>query len=91
VIERQENIDALRAGGTVFWLTAPPEVIVSRIEKDTERPPLVEGKSILEEVEEVLARRQDQYAAAAHFTIDTAERNPDEVADAIMAHWALAD
>jgi shikimate kinase len=91
VIERQENIDALRANGTVFWLTAPPEVIVSRIEQDTERPPLVEGKSFLEEVEEVLARRHDRYAAAAHFTIDTAEQNPDEVADAIMAHWESED
>jgi shikimate kinase len=87
VVERPENIEVLRANGTVYWLTAPAEVIISRIQEDADRPSLVEGKSFTEEVEEVLARRQEQYAAAAHVTIDTSDLNPDEVADAIQEHW----
>lgn len=87
VIERPENVEALRGNGRVYWLTASAEEIVARIQDDAERPPLVEGKTFTEEVEEVLARRRELYAAAAHVTVETAGRTPDAVADDIQADW----
>ena len=87
VIERAKNVEVLRRGGILFWLTAPVDVIVSRIESGTERPPLVEGKTFTQEVEDVLARRTAMYAAAAHQEIPTADQTVEEVAGAIAAHW----
>jgi len=80
---------ALRRNGRVFWLTAPVATIVARIETGTERPALTAGKSFTDEVAEVLARLAPLYAAAAHHTIDTADKTPAQVADAILALWQV--
>jgi shikimate kinase len=79
VILRQENVGKLRKNGTLIWLTAPPSVLSGRIHGDSERPALTQGKTFLEEVEEVLEERLPLYRAAAHRTIDTAEFTPEEV------------
>lgn len=80
VVTRQENVDALRAYGTVVWLTATPEEIASRIRDDGGRPSLTGTKSFLEEIEEVLAAREPLYRAAAHHVVSTSGRTPEEVA-----------
>jgi len=64
VILREENVKRLRENGLVFWLTAPPPVLTERIRDDTQRPALVQGKTFLEEVEEVLREREPLYRAA---------------------------
>lgn len=90
VIERTENVEVLGRGGILFWLTAPADVIVSRIESGAERPPLTAGRTFTQEVEDVLARRTPMYAAAAHHEIPTGNRTVAQVADAIIAHWERA-
>jgi shikimate kinase len=85
VIERPENIPALRTNGIIFWLQASVDVIVNRIADGTERPALTEGKTFTEEVEEVLVRRTPMYSEAAQQTINTDEMTPEQVADAILA------
>ena len=85
VIEKKENMAALRKTGTVFWLTASVKTIVERIKDDTQRPALVQGKTFTEEVAEVLGRRESKYRAAAHFVIDTDTITPDQAAAQIMA------
>lgn len=85
VVERPENVAALRKNGVVFWLTASVSAIVSRIAKDTQRPALTSGKTFIEEIEEVLDRRTPLYRAAAHYTIDTDQAGPDQVAEKIIA------
>lgn len=87
VIERLENVEALRVNGRVFWLTAGTDTIVERIQDDTQRPALVEGKTFTEEVAEVLERRTPLYDAAAHHTIATDTVSPEDVADAIISIW----
>ena len=87
VIERPENIDALRANGIMIWLKASVDAIVSRIEGGTERPSLTGVKSFTEEVEEVLARRTPKYAAAAQYEIDTDHLTPEQVADRVVEIW----
>ena len=87
VIERPENIEALKKNGVIFWLKASVEVIVARIESGTERPALTEGKSFTEEVAEVLEKRTQKYSSAAQYEIDTDKLAPDEVADRILEIW----
>jgi shikimate kinase len=87
VIERPENIDALNANGIIVWLKASVDVIVSRIEGDTERPSLTGAKSFTDEVAEVLDRRTPMYTAAAQHEIDTDHLTPDQVADRVVEIW----
>ena len=87
VIERPENIDALRSNGIIVWLKASVGAIVSRIESSTERPSLTGAKSFTDEVEEVLARRTPSYAAAACYEIDTDALTPGQVASRIVEIW----
>jgi shikimate kinase len=87
VIERSENIEALKANSLIFWLKASAEVIVSRIASSTERPALTEGKTFTQEVADILAERIPKYAAAAHFEIETDKDSPDRAAAHIAEIW----
>ena len=88
VIERPENIDMLRKNSRIFWLKASVDTIVSRIQTDTQRPALMEGKTFTEEVAEVLERRFPKYKSAAHHEIDTDHLTPEQVAETIIEIWS---
>jgi len=90
VIERPENIEALKKNACLIWLKASVETIVSRIEAGTQRPALVAGKTFTEEVAEVLERRTPLYASAAQYEIDTDSLTPDQIADEIVKIWERA-
>jgi len=87
VIERQENIDALKQNARIFWLKASVDTIVSRIQDCTARPALTAGKTFTEEVAEVLERRNPKYEDAAHHEIVTDGQTPEQIADNIIALW----
>jgi shikimate kinase len=87
IIERPENMAALKENGLVFWLKASVGVIVERISSGTERPALTRGKTFVEEVSEVLESRLPKYAEAAQYEIDTDNLSPDEVATKIRGIW----
>ncbi len=84
IVERPENIEALRHNAVIFWLKASVEVIVPRIADGTERPALVKGKTFTEEVAEVLERRVLKYQDASRHEIDTDHLTPEQVADRIV-------
>jgi len=88
VIERPENIAALKKNARIFWLKASVDTIVSRIQGCAERPALTAGKTFTEEVAEVLERRNPKYQGAADFEIDTDLLTPEQIADQIVALWA---
>jgi shikimate kinase len=84
IIERSENITALQANALIFWLKASVDTIVSRIQDDTERPALTDGKTFTEEIEDVLEPRIPKYKSAAQYEIDTDNLTPEQVADRII-------
>ena len=90
VIERPENMEALRANGIVIWLKASVGVVVERISDDTERPALVEGKTFTEEVAEVLERRTPLYGESSHHEIDTDSLTPEEIAERVVGIFRSA-
>jgi len=85
VIIRDRNTQALRAGGAVFWLTATINTIAKRIGGDDQRPSLTGTKSFIEEIEEVLTQRTPLYKTAAHHTIETDNKTPDQITEQILS------
>lgn len=84
VIERSENMAELGKTGPVFWLTASVDTIVDRIQDDTNRPALVDGKTFTEEIAEVLERRESKYREASQYKIDTDGITPEQVGDQVI-------
>jgi shikimate kinase len=89
-ILRPENVEALRRGGRLFWLTATVDTIRRRIRADTQRPSLTGKKSFLEEITEVLAEREPKYRAAAHEVVPTDGRTAADVVQAILERFQAA-
>ncbi len=83
VINRPENIAALKQNGFLIFLSAPAKVLARRIE-GTERPRLTEAASTLEEVEAVLAERKKLYEAAADVTLDTEGSSSDQEVEQVL-------
>ncbi len=84
IIERSENIEALKINSRIFWLKTSVDAIVSRIQEDTQRPALTAGKTFTQEVAEVLEQRIPKYKSAAQYEIDTDPLTPDQVAEKII-------
>lgn len=85
-ILRPRNVEALRRNGVVFLLQASIDDIARRIGGDAQRPSLT-GKSLVEEVADVLAEREPLYRAAADHTIDTSRLGAEEAAREIAARF----
>lgn len=75
---------ALRDAGVVVWLQAPTAVLEARVGGGTTRP-LLRGGGAAPTLERLAAQRAAAYEAAAHVTVDTADRTIDDVADAVLA------
>ncbi len=90
VVQRPENVAALKASGTFFWLTAEADTIKERIQHDGGRPSITGKKSFIEEVEEILEARLPLYEAAADHVIQTDNRTLGEIADQIVEIACIA-
>ena len=67
-----ENRDFMRANGTVLYLSAPAGVLAARLGAEpcaAQRPSLT-GKSVLDEISDVLEQRAALYGATAHHVLD---------------------
>lgn len=84
VINRPENIAALKQRGVLVFLSAPADVLARRIEGDQGRPRLTEAASTLHEVEAVLAERKKLYEAVADIVIDCTNLSPEEEVEEIL-------
>jgi shikimate kinase len=91
VVEKERNFAPLRGSGTVFWLSATPATIASRIENSRDRPALTQGQTFLSEIEEVLRRRTPLYAQLCHVRIATDPLSPAQITDRILSLWPRLD
>ena len=81
-------VEWLRHHATVVWLTAPPDVLWSRIKADPSTAawrPRLTGLVGVAEVERLLAERRQLYRRAAHAAISTDGCTPAQVVDRITA------
>ncbi|MDR2893549.1 MAG: shikimate kinase AroL [Deltaproteobacteria bacterium] len=83
----EENRDFMRSTGLVLFLAAPPEVLAARLAvttEDSQRPSLT-GRSITEEMAEIVRERTPLYNAAAHHRLDASKSIEDVLAQALEA------
>jgi len=83
VVTREKNIQELKKKGKLVWLTVSLDTLLKRIGDDPSRPSLT-GRSQREDMEVVLAERSPIYEGAADVIIDTEDKTPEEVAEAII-------
>lgn len=90
IVEKEENRRLIQENCLVVWLKAKTEILIDRIKDSTDRPSLT-GKSFIDEVPEVLARREPLYQELAQLIIDTGELSPEQAVAEIIKHWNLAE
>ena len=79
----EANRDLLRTTGPVVWLHAPPSVLASRVHAGTDHRPLL-GDDPASALEQLEAQRRPLYEELADLTVDTAGRNPTQIAHDIV-------
>ncbi len=82
----------MRTGGKVVWLKATPPTIHVRMSADqttAARRPNLTNQGGLEEIVQVLSRREPIYHQTAHLEVDTEEKRPGEIVEAILAWLEL--
>jgi shikimate kinase len=81
-IVTSRNLETLKRSGVVIALTASPEVILSRIGGDDDRP-MLRGGEKRERIRLLLKERAPAYARA-DLIVDTSDRTMDEVVDHLV-------
>jgi shikimate kinase len=84
VVTSQKNIAKLKRKGVLVWLQASVDTLVKRIGEDSQRPPLAGGRTLREDMEITLKERKVLYRQAADLEVNTEDKTPEEVAEAII-------
>ena len=84
VINRPENIAALKQRGVLIFLSTPAKVLARRLDMDQGRPRLTEAANTLAEVEAVLAERRRLYETVADEIVDDTNLSLEEKVEEVM-------
>jgi|APSaa5957512576_1039674.scaffolds.fasta_scaffold58709_2 shikimate kinase len=79
---RAENIEALRARGTVVLLATTPQSVYERVGHETHRP-LLDVPDPIARIGDLMRQRADAYARADR-SVDTVGRTVSQVADDVL-------
>lgn len=83
VVMRQENVDAMKAGGRIVFLHANEEQLIKFLKHDKKRP-LLQGEDYKERIRELLSKRESHYMNAADMIIQCTGKNIQEITQEIM-------
>jgi shikimate kinase len=83
IVTKAENIDLLKQLGTVVWLDADHATLRARLNRLNDRP-LLQTASPSQSLAELLQARNPVYRKAGDIRVDTAKREPEEVATLIL-------
>lgn len=84
---KAENVALLKGSGKIVYLRAKQPTLLSRLQKDSERPLLQSEKSLPERLTELLHARAPVYERVADCAIDVDGKTPEQIAAKIIA-WA---
>jgi shikimate kinase len=90
-ILRSDNVTRLRERGFVVWLTASPDVLWRRIERDeatSETRPALSRLAGVEEVRTVLASRLEAYRRAADGVVDASGDDIERIVLSVLNLYA---
>ncbi len=82
-VMRPENVEAMRACGTIVLLTAAPETIYERVRSDAGRP-LLNGHMAPDYIAGLMEQRRPAYERAAQLTVSTDGKTPEQIAQEIL-------
>ncbi|MBQ3031296.1 MAG: shikimate kinase, partial [Anaerotignum sp.] len=85
---RERNVELMKKGGYVVWLTATPEAIFDRVKDSTERP-LLNGNMRVDFIRDLMESRREKYEAAADICIDTTEKDIVEICEEMLQKLSL--
>ena len=86
VVMDEENRNILKEIGTVVWLTADIRTTIERMKKDensNEQRPSLSDNNLYKETSDILEMRIPVYRRLADLTVDTSEKDIDEITDDI--------
>ncbi len=83
--QNNENVEALKKNGIVFYLKTSPEEIYERI-KDEKHRPLLKDNFSVKKIKDLLAKRENQYLQA-HFVVETDKRPAYTILDNIIKEY----
>lgn len=83
----QKNVEILKRGGKIVFLSTSPEELIARVAGDTERPLLAGGAE--RRIRELLCVRTPKYLAAADMVTGTDGRSPEDIAAEIAKNSIL--
>ncbi len=90
VIKSPANVALMRERGTVVWLTATPQTILSRVSFDDSRP-LLAGRKTLEDIDAMIEERRPLYETASDFSVATDGRRAAEIAADILSRTGVLE
>ena len=84
VVLNKINIDRLRKGALIVWLTASPGEVRKRLSRDQEERPLLKGRNSLAEIRRMITDRKPYYESAANIKVDTSRLDIDLVVGQVL-------
>jgi len=88
-VTRPENMARLKQNGVVVWLQAGIDELLRRTAGNQDRPPLVKGRILRQDMEITFNERLSLYAGAADIKVDTEGRSPAAIAGTITSQLLL--
>ena len=92
IVLKENNRNALKEAGIVFWLYASPDVIFERVKGSSHRPLINTANSkaeVIKKIEDIMDIRFDLYKETANVIINTDKFSPDECAQEIFNEYKL--
>ena len=81
---RAANADIIKKLGKVIYLRASADVLIRRLEKETEGRPMLSGHDLVQRVTSLLAQRENNYLALADIIIDVSQDDIDSICKRIL-------
>lgn len=78
------NVQRLKRGSLMVLLTAEPEIILERVNKDQSIRPLLSASDRLNRIKSLMSSRLDKYLEPANLIIDTSNITPEDAARKIF-------
>ena len=83
VVLREDNVAEMKKSGHIVLLTAKPENVLKRVQKDDNRP-ILKGRKTVEDIQTLMEARREKYEGAADIVVATDDKNIAEICDEII-------
>ena len=84
LVLKWENAELLKKSGKIFFLKAPVDTLLTRVQGDDTRP-LLKNVNAKEKLEQLIHERTPLYEHVSDYRIETGDKSADEVAREIVA------